>query len=36
MSNDSEGRPRKTVPWLGVASLIVTAARLLLDLWRKG
>lgn len=37
MSDDTEGRPpRKTVPWLGIASLLVTVARLLIDLWRKG
>jgi hypothetical protein len=37
MSEDNEHRsPRKSVPWLGIASLLVTVARLLLYLWRKG
>jgi hypothetical protein len=35
MSEDSESKPRRQVPWLGIASLLVTVARLLLDLWRK-
>lgn len=36
MSKDDETRPRKTVPWLQVATLFVTVARFALDLWRKG
>lgn len=36
MSEDNESKPRRQVPWLGIASLLVTVARLLLDLWRKG
>lgn len=36
MSNDTEPRRGRSVPWLGIASLLVTVARLLLDLWRKG
>jgi hypothetical protein len=36
MSNDNESERRRRVPWLGIAGLLVTVARLLLDLWRKG
>jgi hypothetical protein len=36
MSKDIEGQPRKTVPWLQIATLFVTVTRLVLDLWRKG
>lgn len=37
MSDDTGDRPsRNAVPWLGIGSLLVTVARLLLDLWRKG
>jgi hypothetical protein len=40
MSKDTEGQPRKTVPWLQIATLFVTVtvtvARFVLDLWRKG
>lgn len=36
MSDDSESKPRRQVPWLGIASLLVTVVRLLHDLWRKG
>ncbi|PYY50316.1 hypothetical protein DEI84_06675 [Curtobacterium sp. MCBD17_023] len=36
MSHDTERRPRRQVPWLGIASLLVTLARFLLDLRRTG
>lgn len=36
MSHDDERRPRRQVPWLGIASLLVTLARFLRDLSRKG
>lgn len=36
MSKDTEPVRRRQVPWLGIASLLVTLTRLLLDLWRKG
>ena len=42
MSKDTEGQPRKTVPWLQIATLFVTVtvtvtvARFVLDLWREG
>jgi len=36
MSKDIEGQPRKTVPWLQIATSFVTVTRLALDLWRKG
>ncbi|ROS75962.1 hypothetical protein EDF24_1538 [Curtobacterium sp. PhB130] len=36
MSNDDERRPRRQVPWLGIASLLVVTARFLHDLFRKG
>lgn len=36
MSNDIEPRRGRRVPWLGIASLLVTVARFLLELWRKG
>jgi hypothetical protein len=36
MSHDAERRPRRQVPWLGIASLLVTLARFLLDLRRTG
>ena len=36
MSNDNESRRRRQVPWLGIASLAMTIARFLLDLYRKG
>ena len=38
MSKDAEGQPRKTVPWLQIATLFVTVtvARFVFDLWRKG
>jgi hypothetical protein len=36
MSEDDQNQPKKTVSWIAVASLLVTVARLLLDLWRKG
>ena len=35
MSHDDERRPRRQVPWLGIASLLVTVVRLLIDLSRK-
>jgi hypothetical protein len=36
MSHDDGSKPRRQVPWLGIASLLVTVVRLLHDLWRKG
>ncbi len=36
MSHDDEPRRRRQVPWLGIATFIVTLARFLHDLWRKG
>ena len=36
MSKDDERRPRRQVPWTGIASLLVNLARLLHDLYRKG
>jgi hypothetical protein len=36
MSHDDERRPRRQVPWLGIASLLVTLARFLHDLSRRG
>ncbi|MBA8991058.1 hypothetical protein FHW23_002323 [Curtobacterium pusillum] len=36
MSNDTDGRTRRHALWLGIASLLVNAARLVLDLIRKG
>lgn len=36
MSDGNEAEPRRRVPWLGIASLLVTITRLLLDMWRKG
>ncbi|ROP63851.1 hypothetical protein EDF24_0834 [Curtobacterium sp. PhB130] len=36
MSQDNDSKPRRQVLWLGVASLLVNLARLLVDLWRKG
>lgn len=36
MSKDAEGQPRKTVPWLQIATLFVTMVRFVFDLWRKG
>ncbi len=36
MSKDTEPDRRRQVPWLGIASLLVTVVRLLHDLWRKG
>jgi len=36
MSNDTEPRRGRPVPWLGIASLLVTVARFLVELWRKG
>lgn len=36
MSNDAERRPRRQVPWLGIASLLVSLARFLHDLYRRG
>jgi hypothetical protein len=36
MSNDTDDRSRRRVPWLGIASLLVTVARFLVELWRKG
>ena len=36
MSNDADDRSRRRVPWLGIASLLVTLARFLHDLSRKG
>ncbi len=35
MSNDADDRSRRRVPWLGIASLLVTVVRLLIDLSRK-
>jgi hypothetical protein len=35
MSEDNVSKPRRRVPWLGVASLLVTLARFLLDLVRS-
>jgi hypothetical protein len=35
MSNDTDPKPRRQVSWLGVASLLVNLARLLVDLVRK-
>ncbi len=35
MSNDTDDRPRRRVPWLGIASLLVTVVRLLIDLSRR-
>jgi hypothetical protein len=36
MSTDDERRPRRQVPWLGIASLLVTLARFLYDVSRRG
>lgn len=36
MSHDDEPRRGRQVPWLGIASLLVTVARLLHELFRKG
>jgi len=36
MSEGNEPRRRREVPWLGIASLLVTLARFALDLWRRG
>ncbi len=36
MSKDNESDRRRQVPWLGIASLLVTVARFLYDLERKG
>ncbi|GGL87236.1 hypothetical protein GCM10009706_27290 [Curtobacterium citreum] len=36
MPKDTEPDRRRQVPWLGIASLLVTLVRLLHDLWRKG
>ncbi len=36
MSKDTEPDRRRQVPWLGIASLLVTVVRLPLDPWRKG
>ena len=35
MSKDNESDRRRQVPWLGIASLLVTVVRLLIDLSRK-
>lgn len=35
MSNDADDRSRRRLPWLGIASLLVTVVRLLIDLSRK-
>jgi len=35
MSEDNGSKPRRQVPWLGIASLLVTVVRLLHDLGRK-
>ncbi|MFK4482874.1 hypothetical protein EDF31_103462 [Curtobacterium sp. PhB142] len=35
MSNDTDDRSRRRVPWLGIASLLVTVVRLLIDLSRR-
>lgn len=36
MSDDKDTHHRRQIPWLGIATLIVSFARFLLDLWRKG
>lgn len=36
MSKDNESDRRRQVPWFGIASLLVTVARFLYDLGRKG
>lgn len=36
MSSDDEPRRCRQVPWLGIATLLVTLARFLHDVWRKG
>lgn len=36
MSKDNESDRRRQVPWLGIASSLVTVARFLYDLGRKG
>jgi hypothetical protein len=36
MSHDDEPRRRRQVPWWGIATFVVTLARFLHDVWRKG
>jgi hypothetical protein len=36
MSDDNESHRRRQIPWLSIASLTMTIARFLLDLYRKG
>jgi hypothetical protein len=34
MSQDEDTHRRRQIPWLGIATLTMTIARFLLDLWR--
>jgi hypothetical protein len=36
MSNDTERQPRRRVPWIALAALLVNVTRFLFGLWRKG